>query len=115
MNDQLADASALGAAIIAFALDRSKAFYFEGHAQERFVREFLVMCEMGIGVIATGHSDPGAKALWGEIEEEFLRFNPQHLDLLEERQESYFDVLANGAGPRLWPEARHRHGWLHRK
>ena len=45
-------------------------------------------------MIATGN--PAGKDLWAAIEEEFLRFHPQHTELLEARQEAYFTVLAKG-------------------
>ena len=54
------------------------------------------MCEVGFGILAAGSRQ--AEPLLKAFDEEMCQFNPNHLQLLESRLESYFEALTNTRG-----------------
>lgn len=92
MNCLREDGHALGITLIWYAAEHSEVVFSEQHLQTRFVREFLVMCHMAFGILA---GTPPGKVLLAGMEAEFTRYNPAHLELLETRMASYFEVTKN--------------------
>jgi hypothetical protein len=67
----------IGATVVALATEYSKVNFVHEDSQRRFVREFLVACHMVLGIMA--HSKRAKLAL-SEIEGQFVRYNPNHID-----------------------------------
>ena len=73
-NDLALDAQALARTVIHFAVEASETRYLTKRKQETFVREFLVMCELGFWFFASAYQV--GTVLWEMIEDEFTRFDP---------------------------------------
>lgn len=96
-NDLRADGCVLAMTLIESARAQSAAVASGEVAQMNFIGEFAVMCEVGFGVLAVRNSK--AELLRQAFDEELCRFNPNHLQLLENRLESYFKVLTGVRRP----------------
>jgi hypothetical protein len=90
-NDLALDAYALVAALVNLADSASKALYSTEHEQESFISEFLVICEIGFGLFGVRCRED--EALWSAVREESTRYDPKHLELLERRQQTYFNAM----------------------
>jgi hypothetical protein len=93
-DDLRADGCVLAMTLIESARAQSAAVASGEVAQINFIGEFAVMCEVGFGVLAVRSRQ--AELLRKAFDEELCRFNPNHLQLLESRLESYFKVLTTG-------------------
>ena len=96
-NDLRADGCVLARTLIESARAQSAAIALGEVTQITFIGEFAVMCEVGFGVLAVRNSK--AELLRQAFDEELCRFNPNHLQLLENRLESYFKVLTGMRRP----------------
>jgi hypothetical protein len=96
-NDLRADGRVLAMTLIASARAQSAVVASGEVAQINFIGEFAVMCDVGFGVLAVRSRQ--AELLRQAFDEELCRFNPNHLQLLENRLESYFKVLTGVRRP----------------
>jgi hypothetical protein len=96
-NDLKADGCVLARTLIESARAQSAAVASGEVAQITLIGEFAVMCEVGFGVLAVRSRQ--AELLRQAFDDELCRFNPTHLQLLENRLESYFKVLTGVRKP----------------
>lgn len=92
-NSWQADGHAFGATLIHYAVEQTELMLLEGHSKTRFIREFLVLCRVGLGLFGVGNRP--ARSILAGIDEEFDRFDPKWDDQLVARQRRYFGVLEN--------------------
>jgi hypothetical protein len=93
-RDKVIDSLIFGDAMVSSVITDSKDMLCKKRKQESLACEFLVMCDIGLGIITT--ELPIASSRWHTVRRSFIRFNADHLDLLQLRQKKYLNAADGG-------------------